>query len=166
MGPRNQRALAVAARSGRLGCIVVDDGDLVIWDSSEKGASSPDAAAAKLGDWIAEFSPDLLITENPDAPGRKRGQQIEILKRFDVIGQDLPIVNLLVRRQQSFRNAYEEAADLARQFPDLEMMVPNKPPIWGNEPYNLVLFEALALIREAGFLKVFGEATGIGRISP
>lgn len=153
MASRNQRALAVAARSGRLGCVVVDDGNLVIWDTSEKGSNSPDEAAAKLHDWIAEFNPNVLVTENPDAPGRKRGQQLAILKRFDVIGQELPIVSLLVRRQQSFRNAYEEAADLARQYPDLAAMVPNKPPIWGNEPYNLILFEALVLAREGGLLK-------------
>ncbi|MEW9920372.1 hypothetical protein AB2B41_12220 [Marimonas sp. MJW-29] len=115
----------------------------------------------KLKDWIAEFAPDVLVTENPDAPGRKRGLQIDILKRFDAIGQELPIINLLVRRRQSFRNAYEEAADLARQFPDLAMMVPAKPPIWGNEPYNLILFEALVLMREAGLLKALGEGNGI-----
>ncbi|MDU8914235.1 hypothetical protein, partial [Aestuariicoccus sp. MJ-SS9] len=102
MSVRNQRALAVAARTGRLGCVVVDDGDLVIWDTSEKGASSSAKAAAKLRDWIREYHPDVLVTENPDAAGRKHGQQIRILKTFAAIGQDLPLVNLVVRRRRTF----------------------------------------------------------------
>jgi LmbE family N-acetylglucosaminyl deacetylase len=158
MPRRHQRALAVAARTGRLGCIVVDDGDLVIWDTSEKGAGSPRRAAAKLRAWIAEYNPDVLVTENPDAAGRKHGQQVEILQTFLALGQELPLINLVVRRHRRFRNAYEEAADLASQFPDLALMVPKKPPIWGNEPYNLVLFEALVLMREAGLLKPFAKS--------
>lgn len=157
MAPKNQRALAIASRSGRLGCVVVDDGDLVIWDTSEKGAGSVNAAAVKLKEWIAEFNPDVLVTENPDAPGRKHGLQIDILKRFNSIGQELSIASLVVRRRQSHRNAYEEASELAGQFPDLSAMVPEKPPIWGSEPYNLILFEALVLVREAGLLKSFGH---------
>lgn len=156
MSARNQRALAVAARTGRLGCAVVDDGDLVIWDTSEKGAGSTGEAATKLRAWIAEYHPDVLVTENPDVPGRKHGRQVRILKTFAAVGQDLPILNLVVRRHRRFQNAYEEAADLAAQFPDLALMVPKKPPIWGNEPYNLVLFEALVLMREAGLLRPFG----------
>jgi len=153
MARRNQRVLAVTARTGRLGCVVVDDGDLVIWDTSEKGAASPEAAGAKLRAWIAEYRPDVLVSENPDAAGRKHGLQIEILKTLAEIGQDLPLLNLVVRRHRRFHNAYEEAQDLGAQFPELSMMVPQKPPIWGNEPYNLVLFEALVLVREAGLLR-------------
>lgn len=155
MTPNKQRVLAVAARSGRIGCVVVENGDLIFWQGSQKEAASKEQAVKCLRDWIREFRPDVLVSENPDAAGDKYGEQIPILQGFAEAGQDLPIVNLVVRRERPFDNVYEEAAHLAQQFPDLKDMVPKKPPIWMNEPYRLVFFEALALVRDAGLLNPF-----------
>jgi hypothetical protein len=153
MESRAQRVLSVAARTGRIACVVLDDGDLVIWDASEKAASSASEAAKKLRAWVQEFKPDVLITENPDATRKKRGVQIPILKAMASVGEDSALLNLVVRRTKRFRNAYIEAAHLGEQFPDLAHLVPKKPAIWQREPYNLACFEALALVREAGLLK-------------
>ncbi len=147
-----RRILAVAARCGRLGCVVVDEGDLVIWDASRKGAESVENAVATLKAWIDEFRPDVLVTENPDSAGRKRGRQLRILRAFADVGQDAALINVVIRRQRVFDNIYDEARDFADQFPDLAPLIPVRPPIWEKEPYRLIYFEALALIRDAGLL--------------
>jgi len=144
--------LAVAARTGRLGSVVIDDGALIIWDTSEKAASSEALAAKKLRSWVKEFRPDCLVTENPDTAGQKRGAQIPILKSFAAVGDDLPILNLVVTRKRLFKNAYLEAENFGNQFPDIAHLAPKKPAIWEREPYQLVCFEALALVRDAGLL--------------
>ncbi|MCR8551164.1 hypothetical protein M4578_25390 [Salipiger sp. P9] len=156
MAKHHHRVLAVAARSGRLGAVVLDSGRLVFWTTSRKASLSSAAAAAKLRDWLAEFQPDVLVTENPDTAGRKKGRQIAILRAFLEVGQDAKLVNLAVRRVRRFENAYAEAASFVARFPDLQQLRPEKPPIWGKEPYTLVCFDALVLIREAGLL---GPAT-------
>ena len=153
MESNRQRVLAVAARTGRIACVVLDDGELVIWDASEKAGSSAEEAAKKLRIWVREFKPDVLVSENPDAAQQKSGVQIPILKAFTAVGEDLGILNLVVQRKKRFRNAYVEASHLGEQFPDLAHLVPKKPRIWESEPYNLACFEALALAREAGLLK-------------
>lgn len=153
MNGNGQRVLAVAARTGRLACVVLDDCQLVIWDASEKAASSEDEAAKKLRAWVHDFKPDILVTENPDAARKKGGLQIPILQVLASVGDDLPIPNLVVQRKRRFPNAYVEAAHLGNQFPDLAHLVPKKPPIWKGEPYNLACFEALVLAHEGGFLR-------------
>lgn len=150
--PSPQRVLSVAARCGRLGAVVVEGGELIIWDTSGKGARSVSRAVVKLKVWIEHFRPDLLVTENPDMAGGKRGRQLAILHAFLDTGQDADLLNLVIRRERRFENVYKEAADLATRFPELAPYIPVKPPIWGNEPYGLICFEALALVRDAGLL--------------
>ncbi|WP_197917298.1 hypothetical protein [Thiosulfatihalobacter marinus] len=133
--------------------MVVESGDLVFWEGSAEMAKDADGAAKQLRAWIQEFQPDVVVSENPDAAGKKSGVQIPILQAFVEVAQDVQAVNLVVRRERPFQNVYDEAKRLAEEFPDLEGMVPEKPPIWGKEPYNLVFFEALALMRDAGLLQ-------------
>lgn len=151
----NQRILAVAARTERIGCVVVESGDLVFWEGSAEMAKDAEGAAKQLRAWIHEFQPDVVVSENPDAAGKKSGVQIPNLRAFVEVGRDEQAINLVVRRKRPFQNVYDEAKRLAEEFPDFEGIVPEKPPIWGKEPYNLVFFEALALMRDAGMLKPF-----------
>lgn len=144
------RVLAVAARCGRLGCVVIDNGDLIIWDSSRKGASSVQHAMASLQAWLDEFRPDVLVTENPDSAGRKQGRQLRILRAFVDIGRDANIVNLVIRRQRPFASIYDEAEHFGEQFPDFAPLIPTRPALWEKEPYQMIYFEALALVRDAG----------------
>ncbi|MCK0103222.1 hypothetical protein [Pseudohalocynthiibacter sp. F2068] len=150
------RVLSVAVRTGRMACVVIDDGNLIIWDASRKAVKTEAQAARKLRRWICEFRPDVLVTENPDSAGQKRGAQLRILKTLGTVAEDQPILNMMVRRQKHFKNAYLEAEDLGQQFPDIKHLVPKKPPIWKSEPYNLACFEALALARDAGLLEPLG----------
>ena len=133
--------------------MVLDVGDLVIWDAPRRAAQSEALAAKKLRRWIKEFRPEVIVTENPDCAGQKSGAQIEILKALASVAEDHPVLNIIACRKKRFKNAYLEAEDLGQQFPDIQHLVPKKPQIWKPEPYFLACFEALALVREAGLLK-------------
>jgi hypothetical protein len=153
MRAKARRVLSVAVRTGRMACILLDGGELVFWATSRKAAKTKERAATKFRKWIEEFRPDLLVTENPDCAGQKRGAQIKILKILFTVAEDQPIPNIAVCREKRFRNAYLDAEEFGRQFPDISHLVPKKPPIWKGEPYQLACFEALAMARDAGILE-------------
>ena len=88
----------------------------------------------------------MNVRDQPDGGGDI------VVQALATVGDDLPIPNLVVRRERRFPNAYIEAAHLGNHFPDLAHLVPKKPPIWKGEPYNLACFEALVLAHEAGLL--------------
>ncbi|MEP3300282.1 MAG: hypothetical protein ABJO27_27990 [Pseudoruegeria sp.] len=130
----------------------MDDGNLVFWEGSAKWAKSADGATKQFRCWIAQFKPDVVISENPDAAGAKRVVQIPILHALADVGQETSAINLLVRRQRPFANLYEEAKDLVDKFPALRTLAVKKPKIWAKEPYSLVFFDAMSLVRDAGLM--------------
>lgn len=146
------RIMTVAARSGRLGYALVIDGRLTHWGTSEKGAASPSSAAAMLRTWVARYAPDILVSERPDVSSRKGAKQRAILRVFASLGEDLPLLNIVIARRHRYANIYAEAEAVGLQFPELATKVPKKPPIWESEPYRLVYFEALALLFDAGLI--------------
>lgn len=152
------RILAVAAKEGRIGCVVLDNRELVLWEGSEGCAKTPAKAAIKFENWIRDFEPDVIVSEHPKT-AKKKGRKLKfILTVFAKIAEDCSAIGLQVERKRPFRNVYEEAKAFADAFPNLRGMVPEEPAIWkGREPYSLVFFEALALVRDAGLLKRFDE---------
>jgi hypothetical protein len=147
-----KRVLSVSARTGRIGCVLLEHRRPVFWATSEKASQSAEAATSKLRDWVEEFKPAVLVSENPDTARRKGSAQRGILKAFQAVGEELSLLNLVVRRQRNFQNFYLEIEDLVRRFPELKSTAPKKPPIWKSEPYRLVCYEALALTQDAGLL--------------
>lgn len=145
------RILAVSARSERIGYVVVEDGELLFWEGTT-AAKDARTAGAYLFSWMQTFRPDIMVSENPETPGRKGSKQIAILRAFAEVADREAPVNLLVRRQKPHANLYEEAKQLAHYFPDIMELVPNKPPIYRKEPYRLIFFEALSLIRDADLI--------------
>jgi hypothetical protein len=158
MNTERLRVLAIAAREGRIGCVIIDNRDLILWEGSECFSKTPEKAALKLQAWIDEFEPDVVVSEQPHTAGKKGRKLVKTLVAFAKIAEERPIIGLQIERKRPFRNIFEEAKALADEFPDLRGMVPEKPAIWiGSEPYSLVFFEALALVRDAGLLKRFDE---------
>ncbi len=153
----SQRVLSVATRTERVGCVVMEDGDLMFWQGAANAGRDPMEAGARLARWVRDYRPDIIVSQDPNAPGRKHGTQVDILRAFARVAGEAVAVNLVVRREHPFENVYVEAQHLAAQFPDLQDMTPEKPPIWRKEPYRLVFFEALALVRDAGLLAPFSQ---------
>ncbi len=156
MAVGSQRILAVSVRTERIGCVVLEDGDLLFWQGSS--GRTPSKAGELLNEWITAYRPDIVITENPDTPGKKSGRQVAILTTlYRVANRVSSVFTVTVARRQPFRNVYDEAANLAKQFPELLEILPEPRPIWRKEPYSLVFFEALALVREAGLIDLKPE---------
>ena len=150
------RILAVAIRTERIGCVLIEGASLRYWEGSARAAKSPERATEQLCRWIQFCEPDVLVTADPSTSEAQR----PILEAFARVGRDASMVNLLIRRRYPCKNIYEEAAALANRFPAFKEIVPEKPPIWRKQPYRLVFFDALALIRDAGLLAPESEENG------
>ncbi len=162
MNTERLRVLAVAARERRIGCVVIDNRDLVFWEGSECLSKTTQQAKEQLQHWVNEFEPDVVISEQPGTARRKGRKTVRILEEFAVVTKDIPVLGVQIERRRPFRNVFREAEALADEFPDLKGMVPVKPPVWtGREPYNLIFFEALALVRDASLLKRFDDLSSI-----
>ncbi|WP_421702332.1 hypothetical protein [Aliiroseovarius sp.] len=152
MTASGKRVLAVAVRTKRIACVVFEDGIPVTWDAVGKKHKTPERAAEKLRSWIDEHKPDVLVSENPDTATRKGKRQIAVLKAFQAVGEELPLIHFIVERKRRFDNVYVEAAAFGEQFPDLAGLVPRPIKPWESEGHNVVCFEALALARDAGVI--------------
>lgn len=154
MPVKARRVLSVAARSGRLGFVLLTGETLASWGTSEKGAKDIDAALERLHSWVVEYDPDVLITEDPERSHNKGKKQRAIMQAFLSVAKDWSLEHHIAIRQAQVTNLYKDAAEVAKAFPELADQVPEKPPIWTAEPYRLVYFEALVLARDAGFIGV------------
>ncbi|MBL4767780.1 MAG: hypothetical protein JKY94_08715 [Rhodobacteraceae bacterium] len=146
-GPK-RRVLAVAARTGRIGCVILVAGELKDWQISRIGARSSTQATRVLRRWMVQYQPDTMISEHPETATRKSNRQRGILAAFAAIGEEEDALNISVTREKRYRNIYAEAAALAGQYPLIREKLPDKPPIWMPEPRNMIYFEALAMARQ------------------
>lgn len=137
--------LVLAAKTGRIGCVLLVDGVLKDWKISENGSKSGNAAVQVFRTWLADYQPDLVVSENPDTASRKGEKQRAILKVFADVAEELPLLNMVVARKRRFKNLYLEAAALAERHEAIAALVPSQPPIWLPQPRQMVYFEALAL---------------------
>ncbi len=140
--------LSLAVRRGTLCMLFFRGRKLCDWRCSKKAAQSPDLATDTLRNWIARYRPEVVISQNPDAAGRKGQATIAILADIARVIEDADLQALIVTRAPRFENLYAEAADLAERYPVLKSRCPRKPPCYGSEPRALVYFEALAMAHQ------------------
>jgi hypothetical protein len=142
-----QRVLSIAVASRKIAYVFLIDGCLKDWQLSRAGGRSAPKGRSFLRTAIAQYKPDLVVIENPYGPTRKYGKPREILLTMAQDLADSATPHRLVIRTQTFANKYEEAAALARQFPEISPWLPKTRRIWDNEPTEMIYFEALALVR-------------------
>lgn len=115
------------------------------WRVSHKAARTPGDGVHVLKGWMTMYEPDVVICQNPDTAGRKGDRNVAILKAMARAISDEDALDLLVTRRFEYRNIYEEAAAIARRYPELKHKLPKKPRIWETEPRRIIYFEAMAL---------------------
>lgn len=140
------RILAIAASTGRVGCVFLVGGRLVDWWTSDKASRSPSEAAELARRWIARYRPDAIVTEKASS-AEKKGQAAKAVTEAiaSVAADHVDVLDVSVFHIQEYRDKYEEAAVLAAHYPDLEPWLPKKRRFFDREPRNIVIFEALAL---------------------
>lgn len=146
MTGEGQRVLSLAVRRGQVGMIYFENRDVKDWHMSKKAGRSPDDAQEVLKEWIDTFVPHVVISQNPDCAGAKKGATIDILRRILDVISDAHLMDIIVTKaKHGFRDMYEEAEHLAKKYPKLTRLVPQRPKFWMTEPRRLVYFEALAM---------------------
>lgn len=140
------RILAIAASTGRVGCVFIVGGRLVDWWTSDKASRSPNDAAELAKKWIAHYRPDAVVTEKTSS-AEKKGQAAKAVTEAiaNVAADHVDVLDISVVHTQEFKDKYEEASVLAEQYPDLKPWLPKKRRFFDREPRNIVIFEALAL---------------------
>lgn len=145
------RALALAARYGRIGYVFVKNGQPKDWGLSCKGYRTSRAAAGMTGELIAKFDPDVVIIEDPTTIRRKGRNTRARLRSMLRVAERSSALVARTERAQHYKNAYLEAKVLAETYPQMAERLPVRR-FFDTEPRSLVLFEALALTQAAGFL--------------
>lgn len=139
------RVLAVAVASRKISYVLLIDGKLKDWLLSRAGGMSAPKGRSFLRMAVAQYQPDLVVIENPYGSTRKYGTSREILMALAQELEDSGVPHRLVIRKQAHANKYEEAAALAKQFPEIAPWLPKPRKLWDNEPTEVIYFEALAL---------------------
>lgn len=142
---RRFRVLSVAAASGRVGYVCFEDRRPLDWALSRKASRSPADAVHMLRKWTAMLSPAVVVTEKVTRHSRKRGQTPLIIDALAREAARQDVQDIAVIRHQPFANKYEEAAALAKRFPELAPLKPKPRRLWDKEPLNTTYFEAIAL---------------------
>ncbi|MEL6202335.1 MAG: hypothetical protein AAFR39_08245 [Pseudomonadota bacterium] len=123
----------------------IADGELEHTQLSSKTAHSPEVAIEFLEDWIRDLQPNFIVTEDAYRAGRKASHVRAIIAALANYADTTKINNAAIARVQRCANKYEEAALLAKKYPQLEPSVPQKRKLWEAEPRQMIVFEALAL---------------------
>lgn len=140
-----KRVLALAVAYNRIGCVFLIDGKLKDWRHSRAAGKSVSKAKSFLRMAVGRYEPDLVTMEDPYRETRKHGRSLSVLQALAQDLADGTVPHRLVMRNRPFTNKYDEAADLAKEYPELTPWVPRKPKIWEAVPPETIYFEALAL---------------------
>ena len=139
------RILSIAAASGRVGYIYLVEGQLKDWRVSGKAAKSPVEAAEQTQSWITRLKPEVVVTEKAEDARRKGKKTKAIIRAIAETAAHNLVLDVSVTRTHDYANKYEEAAALAKGYPEIKAWLPPKRRFYDNEPRNTVLFEALSL---------------------
>ena len=139
------RLLACVAARRRVAYVFLVDGHVRDWRVSEKAANSPLDAAELTQVWINALTPDILVTERIDDDFRKGPRVKAIIRAIASTAAHNYLLDVSVKREQRYRNKYEEAEALASLHPEVRAWLPRKRRFFDHEPRNIVLFEALSL---------------------
>jgi len=137
--------MAVAAGTGRIGYVLFVGKTLKHWAISGKASRSSELAAVQAKRWIDELKPDVVITEKILQDSRKGERTRQVIAAVARVARNRVLNDIVMPRARAYKNKYEEAAALAKRFPEIGPWLPKRPPIWESEPRNAVYIDALAL---------------------
>ena len=140
--------LAISVATGRIAYVYLEHGRPVHWGMSRKAAKSTQNAARIVQSWIDDWSPDLLISENPEAALHKGVHTRTLLEVIARRFGNADGLNIRLTRVQSYQTKFEEAKALARVYPELKHLCPLQPPFWMPEPRSVSYFEALSFVEQ------------------
>jgi hypothetical protein len=139
------KILAFAAAKGRIGTVFLHGNTLIDWRISDRAAETPEAATAFAKGLFADFTPDVVITEELLMARNKGKRTLDLIEAIADAAEAAQLMSITLPRRHDHPNKYAEAEALVTMFPELTPWLPPPRRFYDNEPRNTVLFEALSL---------------------
>ena len=136
------KVMSVSVSSGKMGMVLFMNKQLVTLKVSAKASKNTEQASQQMQKWIDKFNPDCIVTEELNADSRKHGRTPELIQAISETITKHPILHVEVRREQGFKNKYEEAEALSNRYLQLKPYLTKKHNIWQSEDRRMILFEA------------------------
>lgn len=144
-----RRVLAIAAATGRIGCVYLIDGKLRDWRLSRKASKTPKLAAEQAMAWIELLRPEVVVTEKLDGRSRKGDRSQAVIAAIAAVAASVELYDIAIPRPKARTNKHDEAIELTERYPEIRQWLPKARKIWEAEPRDLIYFEALVLAENA-----------------
>jgi hypothetical protein len=123
-----------------------------LYDAGMTYVSEPSkhAYVEKAEDLLLRYLPQILILEDTEGSGFKKGPRSEhVIKRLELLAlsKTLPVVKVSRKEILSVfqtKNKYQTAATVARFFPELEGRLPHHRKPWESETDLINIYEAIS----------------------
>jgi hypothetical protein len=153
--PEARRILALNPRSRRCGFAVIEGSCLLEWGIKEYRVRSnkliPEVRK-RVQPLFLRFVPSVVVVKELTAS--QKGSRIETV--ISVFRQQTAeqLIEIVVLRAWEIQNLFSQpgrhtrhavAARIALLYPELTWKLPSTRKAWESEPYNLAIFDALAL---------------------
>ena len=128
---------------------------LVDWGLAHVSGEKESGAVARFEELLDQYRPDIVILEDPTAPGSRRRPRVQkLLERLRDTARERGIAVHLIPRLAVIEcfsspdkraTKYSITEHLAETFPELAMKVPRRRKPWQSEDERMATFDALAL---------------------
>lgn len=142
----NGRVLTIAAASGRVGHVLLETRKIVDLGMARKASTGPVAARVYAAQQIENLRPEVVVTEKVLSNSKKGEKTRSIIAAITSVADVADVESVEAVRGRSHKNRFEEAADIARRYPELRPYLPAVRKPWEAEPKPLIYFEAIALM--------------------
>jgi hypothetical protein len=154
--PNNPVILAFALSTWGVGIAVIEGRDtLVDWGMKATKGDKNAAAVSELKKLIVQYRPSVFVIEDAHNQESARSSRIRLLaKRLRAEAANAKVRTVSLPRQQIRKMFFEDgigtkdalAGVIAAKFPEeLGRLLPPKRKAWMNEPFNMAIFEAVAV---------------------
>lgn len=128
---------------------------LVDWGLAHVSGEKESGAIARFEELLDQYRPDIVILEDPRAPGSLRRPRVQkLLERLRETARERGIAVHLIPRLaviECFSSPEKRATKfsitehLAETFPELAPKMPKRRKVWQSEDERIATFDALAL---------------------
>ena len=146
----NHRVIAIAAATGRIGCVLLIGSNVKQCKMLRRSGLKADLAERQTKIWIKNMKPEALVTENVGLRSRKSETTIRNIHAIIDEGRKANLIVYPVHRKKRFKNKFAEAVALADMHPEMKSFLPTRNrKCFDTEPRKLIFFEALSMAHTA-----------------
>lgn len=145
-----QRVLAFFVQPWRFGYAVLEGRENLLDWGSKRFLKGPTAVripiGVKLARLLSKWKPDVIVLKTSQMGGAARKTNlIETQARFLGIPVHFVHSRALNDAFPSLANRHERAKSISASIPQLVGWLPKKPKTWQSEPYQMSVFDAVAV---------------------